>query len=243
MSGIKTYLLGVLLLMMRGGIGSAQSISEGRIVFERKTNLVKKYKNEGMRDWLSEGKKIKKDSFELFFNDTASCFRPIESDLKETMSWATAKGSVYRNLKTGAVLRIRPILGEVFFYTDTLPFREWKITSSVRNICGMRCRKAIWQANDSTRIYAWFSEAFTLDGGPERFSGLPGMILGLALEDGSIIYFAKSVQVGPVKPVDLQFPKTRKTLYKSADLKKKIMTEMRNEKWMWDAIEDAFGIW
>ncbi|MCX6292662.1 MAG: hypothetical protein NT126_13025 [Bacteroidetes bacterium] len=30
--------------------------------------------------------------------------------------------------------------------------------------------------------------------GPESFVGLPGAILGLATEDGSVIYFAKNVE-------------------------------------------------
>jgi GLPGLI family protein len=52
------------------------------------------------------------------------------------------------------------------------------------------CIKAIWQKNDSTRIYAWFSPMISASIGPEGISGLPGAILGLAREDGSVVYFA-----------------------------------------------------
>ena len=60
-------------------------LTQGKIVYERKTNLYKKFKDDNVTDWIKERDKIKIDYFELLFNDSLSLFRPQESELKETM--------------------------------------------------------------------------------------------------------------------------------------------------------------
>ena len=106
--------------------------------------------------------------------------------------------------------------------TDSNTNRQWKITDSKRNIANYECTKAVWQKNDSTRLYAWFSPEIVPSVGPEGFDGLPGAILGLATEDGGIIYFAKSVEelkpTSEVYKVDLK----KKEVYTMAELKDKI---------------------
>src|SRR2546430_6097630 len=77
-------------------------ITSGKIIYERKTNLYKKFKSWGdVKDWIKEADKSKVDDFELLFNDNLSVFKPVESDLKENMSWATSKNSVYHDFKKG----------------------------------------------------------------------------------------------------------------------------------------------
>ena len=57
-------------------------IKSGKITYERKTNLYKKFKNNGdVKEWLKEDDKNKLDVFELYFNDSLSVFKPQESDL------------------------------------------------------------------------------------------------------------------------------------------------------------------
>ena len=146
---------------------SAQ-ITSGKIVYERKTNLYKKLSKWGdVKDWIKEEDRTKVDMFELYFNDSLSLFKQQESDLKESYSWATDKNTVYQNLKTNHRYTIKSIWGEAVPLTDTLYGRRWKITDSKRSICGYMCRKAIWQANDSTRIYAWYCNEISTNVGPE----------------------------------------------------------------------------
>lgn len=215
----------------------------GKIVYERKTNLFKKYKNDNVKDWLKEEDKNKIDIFELFFNDSVSVFKPQDSDLKERMSWATSKNTVYQNYKENKRLSIKSIWGEQLYVEDTLFKREWKMTDSKRVICGYSCRKAIWQANDSTRIYAWYCDEIIPIVGPESFYGLPGAILGLATEDGGVIYFAKSVEVS--KPnIEAVVPKKgRNKIYSTAELKAKLEKDFGKQPWGKSMIKENFGIW
>lgn len=229
-----------ILFLLSGNFVSGQ-ITHGKIVYERKTNLFKKYKGES-REWIREEDKNKTDFFELYFNDTCSVFKPQESDVKERMSWTTQKNSVFQNFKTGLKLSIKTIWGEKLYVTDSITKRKWKITHSKRTIAGFKCRKAIWQVNDSTRIYAWYSNEIMVSTGPESFCGLPGAILGLATEDGGIIYFAKSVELITPKPEDLAVPKSR-NVYTTAELRDKLEKQYGKEKWGKEMIKEAFDIW
>lgn len=175
--------------------GMFAQISFGKITYERKSNLFKRFKDEQTQRWIGEKNKTKIDQFELVFNDTMSVFKPMEMEFRDELSWATNKNSVQQNFHTGERISIYSVWGEGVYVKDSIKHRTWKITDSKRKICGYDCRKAIWEPNDSTRIYAWFSEEIMPPVGPETFTDLPGAILGLATEDGGVIYFAKKVEV------------------------------------------------
>ncbi|MBL7884771.1 MAG: GLPGLI family protein [Bacteroidia bacterium] len=215
----------------------------GKITYERKTNLYKKFKDDNVKEWLRDEDKNKVDFLELYFNDSISVFKPQESDLKERMSWATSKNIVYQNYNTNKRLTIKSIWGEQLYVDDTVLKREWKITDSKRVICGYNCRKAIWQANDSTRIYAWYCDEIIPAVGPESFYGLPGAILGLATEDGGVIYFAKSIETS--KPnMETVIPKKGKNkIYSTAELKAKLEKDFGKQPWGKSMIKENFGIW
>lgn len=237
---VKTFLLCALIV---SGLTVSAQIKAGKIVYERKTNLYKKFKGDDVKEWLKESDKNKVDVFELYFNDSLSVFKPQESDLKEQMSWATSKNQVYQNSKTKQRVTVKTIWGEELIVQDSLYKRTWKITESKRKIAGYECRKAIWQANDSTRIYAWYCNEIQPSIGPESFVGLPGAILGLATEDGGVIYFAKSVTV-EVAPTDkLLMKKTKAKIYASEELKKRLEKDFGKEKWGKSMIREHFGIW
>lgn len=219
-------------------------ITSGKIVYERKTNLYKKFKNNrDIREWIKEEDKTKTDVFELYFNDSLTVFKPEESDLVEKMSWTTTKNVVYQNFKTGYRLTEKKLWSELFLVSDTIRTFKWKITDSKRNISGYQCRKAIWQANDSIRVYAWFCNEIIPSVGPESFIGLPGAILGLATEDGGVIYFAKNIVVMKPDPNTLIPKKTKQKIYKTKELRAQLEKDFSKDKWGKIMIYNNFEIW
>lgn len=219
-------------------------ITYGKITYERKTNLYKKFKNNSdVKEWLREEDKNKLDVFELYFNDSLTSFKPQESDLVDRMSWSTTKNEVYQNLNTHTRFTVKKIWGEQFLISDTVRSFKWKMTDSKRTICGYTCRKAIWQANDSTRIYAWFCSEISVSTGPESFVGLPGAILGLATEDGGIIYFAKSIEMVKPETNILTLKKSKQKNYKTKELKTQLEKDFGKEKWGKIMIYNNFEIW
>ena len=225
------------------GYNLSAQVTNAKIIFERKTNLFKKYKGERTKDWIKEENKIKIDVFELIISDSLSVFKPQESDIREQMDWLTQKNTTYHNLNSKTRFLIKNMWGEELYLKDSIIKRTWKITDGTRKIAGYNCRKAIWQANDTTKIYAWFSYDLTPSVGPESYTGLPGTILGLATEDGGVIYFAKKIELQPlIAASDLQKPKKKKVKTIS-EVKLDMESRFGKEKWfkpMWD---EQFLLW
>ncbi|HRD37366.1 MAG TPA: hypothetical protein PLC65_01935, partial [Bacteroidia bacterium] len=74
-----TRLIYLLVFVFLSALTNAQ-ITYGKITYERKTNLYKRFKDDNVKNWIKEEDKIKLDYFELYFNDTCSAFRPQESE-------------------------------------------------------------------------------------------------------------------------------------------------------------------
>lgn len=230
-SGIKKS-LATLAVVLTASASFAQMTS-GRIVFERKTNLKKIYKdNDRVKNFLKEDMTWKIDSFSLYFNDSLTAFLPIESDVPDEgfMKYLTSHNYIYKNYNQDERVVQMNMMGTEMIVKDTIKSRTWKVTESKRKIAGYWCRKSVWEVNDSTRIYAWFTVDLVPSIGPEGFDGLPGAILGLATEDGSVIYFAKRVNaMSP--PQELMTTKLKgKDTYTEEELKALLLEKMG--KWV-----------
>lgn len=215
-------------------------ISNGKIIFERRTNLEKRFNDQRMKRFVTEANKIRIESFQLVFNDTSSYFAVVPSNEPEEMAWLTTKNAYYQNLNKSSQLMMLAVFGQNVYVQDSLPQRTWKITDSKRTICGFECRKAIYQKNDSTRLYAWYSPLLTPSVGPEGFCGLPGTILGLATEDGGIVYFAKKIELSEPKKEELLLNPGKNKVYTIAELRQKIEKEYGSTPWGKSLFNDLF---
>lgn len=173
---------------------SSAQMQEGKIVFERKTNLFKKFKEKSTQDYIKEENKYKTDNFTLYFNDSISVFVPEENYENNRLSWTTNSNTVVQDFRNNETKTIYSFSGAPVLVKDSLQKREWKLTDKWRTICQIECMQAVYELDDSTRIYAWFTASITPNVGPESFWNLPGAILGLATEDGAVTYFAKSIE-------------------------------------------------
>lgn len=196
-------------------------ITSGKIVFERKTNLKKKFAgNERFSSMINDKNKIRKEYFELYFDDSTSAFLPVESDEAEEgfLGYMTTQNTIYQNINDQTYYSIIDLWGNEAYLADTITQRQWKVTESKRELGGYMCRKAIWEPNDSTRIYAWFSVDIVPSIGPEGFNGLPGAILGLATEDGGVIYFATEVEAMKPPEKKISYERKKKDVYNKEEL-------------------------
>ena len=215
-------------------------ISSGKIIFERRTNLEKRFNDQRMKRFVTEANKIRIETFQLAFNDTSSYFAVVPSNEPEEMAWLTTKNAYYQNLNKSSQLMMLAEFGQNVYVQDSLPQRTWKITDGKRTICGYECRKAIYQKNDSTRLYAWYSPLLTPSVGPEGFCGLPGTILGLATEDGGIVYFAKKIELSEPKKEELLLNPGKNKVFTIAELRQKIEKEYGSTPWGKSLFNDLF---
>ena len=206
-------------------------ITHGVILFERKTNLLKKYDSPESQRWL-RGEKVKIDRFNLHFSPEKSIFLPLESAVPSKTDWATSKNTVVQDFEKEERICVYSLFGESKVVKDNIVERNWKITERKRNIAGYSCRRAIWNKNDSIRIYAWYTDQLIPSTGPETFNGLPGTILGLATEDGGVVYFAKLVQEKDQNVDELISEIKIKNFSTEKELKDELIKKSKSNPWM-----------
>ena len=237
----KIFVCGIsALLLSLQAWAQTEYIHAGKITFERRTNLEKRFTDDRMKRFVTEENKIRIESFQLFFNDTAAYFAVVPSNEPEEMAWLTTKNAYYQNLQASNQLMMLAVFGQSVYVQDSLPQRTWKITDGKRNICGYECRKAIYQKNDSTRLYAWYTPMLTPSVGPEGFGGLPGTILGLATEDGGIVYFAKKIDTVAPKKEELMLNPGKNKVFTIVELRQKIEKEYGSTPWGKRLFDDIF---
>lgn len=238
----KIFAIGVLVFL--AGTSTAQMTS-GKIIFERKTNLKKLFgDNPRVSRFLDKDVKWKYESFEMYFTETNSAFSPIESEEADEggfMKYLTTHNTIYKDYVSNEKTIVLDMWGSETTIKDTIQDRQWKITDRKRKIAGYLCRRSILNVNDSTRIYAWFTTDIAPSIGPEGFDDLPGAVLGLATEDGSIVYFAKSVEA-MAPPVEKMKPKKEaKEVYTVVELKVLLLEKMG--QWVKEEDLDSMFSW
>ncbi len=196
----------------------AQFLSKGKIEFERKVNVHKQFDAEG--EWGQMLKKstpqFKTDYFDLYFENDKSMYKPgREADAPVRnffLSNPASANVVLNDYTSNQFISQKQVFEQNFLIQDTIRKINWKITPDTRKIAGFDCRKAVAIILDSIYVVAFFTDEILVPGGPESFSGLPGMILGLALPRLNTTWFATKVQLEGVKTTDFAPPvKGKKT--------------------------------
>ncbi len=161
----------------------------------------------------------------LKFGDNKSLFTPIppETNSSATNFLITEQvNTIYSDLEKGIAVSEKDILGEKMLLTDSTRKINWKITDETRDVAGYTCRRANAIIMDSVYVVAFYTDKIPVSGGPELFSGLPGMILMVALPHENIIWTATKVTDAPVPQAQIVAPKkgkivTTKTLRDALD--------------------------
>jgi len=237
-----------LLVLFGWIIGTSESFGQfawsGKIHYERKTNM-QKLENEYTDDWEKRRNQEKKyviDTFILSFNEDLSVFAPANPP---PVSWnenRTIKNTVYCNHQTKERMTRIDVFGQSVYIRDTINKIPWKITENTRNLAGYSCQMAFYKKDSTTTVYAWYTQELIPPIGPETFSGLPGVILGLATEDGGIVYFAKSVEIQEIKSENLHYELKKNKVYTKEKIKEEILRLMGNNAFTRGRI-NAYLMW
>lgn len=147
----------------------------------------------------------------LTFSGNKTLFTP-SPDKKETGddffggSMTAQNNIIYTDLSSGISTSQKKVYDEVFLVKDSTRKITWKITDETREIAGYNCRRANALIMDSIYVVAFYTDKIPVSGGPESFSGLPGMILGVALPHENITWFATKVTDMPISPAAIVPP-------------------------------------
>lgn len=203
-------LIGIALAILAFGrlAANAQNtifLSHGKIEYERRINVFAQIGNDDDQ-WSEFRKKLsnhfKTSYFDLVFTKDKSLYRPgRESSDRELFNFWQAPAQdniVYSDLENDRAISEKNVFEQAFLVQDSLRQIRWKITDETRNIAGFNCRRANAIIMDSIYVVAFYTDEILTGSGPESFTGLPGMILGVSLPHQHISWFATKVEAIPV---------------------------------------------
>jgi GLPGLI family protein len=206
---MKNILFLLLVLVSSGLIAQTPVfIEEGSIEFELKRNQHKQLDDEESEEEESEWvKSLKKEmpkfvteTFVMHFNKDKSIYKLAKENEKNKYLWGgkpSEDDKCVTDFNTQTQQFQKEVYEKTYLITDSFRQLQWKITDETREIAGFECKKAVTKICDSVYIVAFYTEQITVNGGPESFNGLPGMILGLAVPRLATTWYATSVTPGP----------------------------------------------
>jgi GLPGLI family protein len=110
--------------------------------------------------------------------------------------------TIYTDLSASKIVVEKDAMGEQFLLTDSTRKIKWRITNETRDILGYNCIRANGLVSDSIYVVAFYADKIRVSGGPELFTGLPGMILQLNIPHENVSWTAtKIVDAEPSKPI------------------------------------------
>jgi GLPGLI family protein len=150
----------------------------------------------------------------LTFGDDKTLYTPIVAENQSSFfgneAMAGQNNTIFTDLAAGTVAAQKKVFEETFLVKDSTRKITWKITDETRVIAGYTCRRANALVLDTVYVVAFYTDQIPVSGGPESFSGLPGMILGVALPHENVTWFATKVTDNAVDPKNLMPPKKGK---------------------------------
>lgn len=208
---MKTTLITLAALLITSNILFAQNArftTSGSIEFERSVNtyaIIKKmYAGEmdGFTQQAFDQYKKTQPQFRtlkstLTFSGDKTLFTPVAPENAAPsffyIPMTDQSNIVYSDMGTNMSTVQKVVFEQTFLVKDTVRKIKWKITDETRDIAGYPCRRANGIMMDSVYIVAFYTDKIPLSGGPESFSGLPGMILQVALPHENVIWRATKV--------------------------------------------------
>ena len=197
---------------------TAQQLN-GEIIYNRKTDYISIMSRlpfltseEVDRAKLTWGNwdENKGEDYQYYFNDNKTLYIKKEKEADGNYSWSSEKFILHRDHKKMKVQDLKETLGKKYLIEDDIPKFKWKILNEIKEIEGYLCMKAeTYDKSKDQVIHAWFADGILFSGGPEGYSGLPGMILELNINNGDAIITATKISLTQ-EVVKLPIPKKMK---------------------------------
>ncbi|OYU94964.1 MAG: GLPGLI family protein [Bacteroidetes bacterium B1(2017)] len=215
---MKTQLKPILFLfafVCNSLLGLSQNLGlSGVISFERKENMHKLFEdndNSWSEERIKHMPKYKTDQFQLSFNTHQTLYKVVLEDENPMFQWVrvAAANTVKIDLDNKHLSAEKTIYEGNYRIDDSIPTYQWKMMGEFRTIAGYTCRKASTILMDSIYVIAFYTDEIPVSSGPESFTGLPGMILGIVLPRLNMTYFATKVETQTLPETAFEMPKSK----------------------------------
>lgn len=231
-------------IILTGNVLLAQGprmITSGIIEFEKTVNMhaitrgqlgnpPEEYRLQEIAEFKKTTPQFKTFKSTLIFADNKSLFSPTPIGEYPNLyrnPMGMQLNTVYADLNTNSLIAQKEIYGDLFMVKDSTRKITWRLTGETQEIAGYTCRRANGIILDSVYLVAFYTDKIWFSGGPESFTGLPGMILKLAIPHENIIWTATKVTDQAVAPAAIIPPKKGTSITPKA-LREKLKEHMQN---------------
>lgn len=197
-------------LLISTQIAAQDFITRGKIEYEIKRNNKRLYSDAERvnNSWIAS-----KPEFDIYYRELV--FSGNQSlyilGRRGTTTYFPADNTLYTDLDTRQTISQQYFINTPYLLEDSVRSVKWKIENEIRKIAGFDCRKAIGVIHDSVYVVAFYCPEIVPQGGPEFFTGLPGMILGLAIPREFTTWFATKVELGSADESKISPPVAKKS--------------------------------
>jgi len=219
---------------------------EGLVIFDRAIQ----YDFELPEEWESVRGQIPSESVTsmvLYFTEIESMMKvvPVDEDEEASVSNPRAAGMLarlkmgssqrndhetllgaYVNQDDGTITETMDFMGRTFIIRGDQPTYAWKLSKDQSEFLGYTVQKATAELDSST-VEAWFTPEIPVSAGPGLFSGLPGMILVVSVDDGRLVYSATNVHLADLEEGVITTPEEGRSV--SREEYERIVTEKMEE--------------
>ncbi|HOY31812.1 MAG TPA: GLPGLI family protein [Bacteroidales bacterium] len=178
----------------------------------------------------------------LYFSATRSKYEDSEekADPEDDGSYAGRKETFVMtcNFENNTCFHALEVLGKTYLITDSLKTPDWKILNDLKEVAGHVCMNATLKDTlRNQKVVAWFALDIPVQAGPDRFFGLPGIILEININKGAMVIAAENIEMRPLThefdlPKKLKGKKINTTDYEAV-LKKFYDDKRQAEEFPW----------
>lgn len=193
---------------------------EGHIKFLRTQNWAKQmaavdYMSQQARDrinYMWGGSRAEwKQYSEMYFTLDRTLYFDSEDEAEREMDGFSYRKDEYfigRNFSAQTIHDVLVFLDKLYIIDDSIKAPDWKILNDMKDVAGHICMNAsYYDSLKMQKIVAWYALDIPVPGGPERFCGLPGMILEVDINNGAMIITAETVDMKVLTGKELELPK------------------------------------
>jgi GLPGLI family protein len=192
-----------------GTLVTYEKVSYWSKIYDKLTFLSEEERSRAKTSWGSSDEGDKSRG-QLFATSGQSKYVDMDNESDGGYSWRRGEYSIYRDFDKSRKTEIEDFSGKTYIIEDTLIAPAWKVMNKIKEINGYMCMMAV--AEDTIKgqkIVAWFANDIPLSAGPERYFGLPGLIMETDVNDGEVIITAIKVEKKAVGE-DIKLPKKMK---------------------------------
>lgn len=180
--------------------------------------------------------------YNLYFTEDKSKFERSEEAVEaDDVGWSSRKTSNFfihdfENSTSNFALTMESKQYQIIDSTQKI---TWKILNDIKDVAGEICMNAMYYDSiKQQKIIAWFALNIPNNSGPERFVGLPGLILEVNINNGAKVFTADKITYAPVEPKELEPGKFRSKKITFAEYNKIVDKEIKDSKkafspWFW----------